>query len=94
MNEQTGTVDLMSLAVAMGRVEEKLTAMSERENKNGDRLDRVETRLTNIELNLAANVKPRTPWYVWVAGIGAVVLLGLNGFALLNMLGDIAAALP
>lgn len=68
--------------------------MSDRENRTGDRLDKVEERLSSIELNMAQNVRPRVPWYIWVAGIGAAVLLGVNGFALLNVLGDIAAVLP
>ncbi|MEJ1088119.1 hypothetical protein WDU99_07300 [Microbacterium sp. Mu-80] len=83
-----------SLNDASGLRRPELTAMSDRENRTGDRLDRMEERLTKIELNMAENVRPRTPWYVWVAGIGAVILLGVNGFALLDLLGSIAEALP
>lgn len=92
MNENdasTGTV-----LVTLGRIEERLNAMTEKENRTSARLDKVEERLSSIELNLATNVRPRVPWYVWVAGIGGVILLGVNGLALLNVLGDIAAVLP
>lgn len=84
----------VELAVAIGRIEEKLNAMSDRENKTGDRLDKVEERLSKIELNLAENVRPRVPWYTWIAGAGGALLLGLNGFALLQLLAQIASVMP
>lgn len=84
----------VELAVAIGRIEEKLNAMSTTENKTGERLDKMETRLSRIELNFATNVRPRTPWYLWVAGLGGIAVLGLNGFALLQLLGDLAAIVP
>lgn len=84
------TADLTGLAVALGRVEEKLTGMAEKENKTADRLDRLESRLSSIEVNLAANVRPRAPWYVIVGGIGGILVIGLNGFAFFQLLAAVA----
>lgn len=84
----------VELAVAIGRIEEKLNAMSDRENKTGDRLDKLEDRLSRIELNLAENVRPRVPWYTWVAGVGGAMLLGLNGLALFQLLTQITQFMP
>lgn len=91
---KTGAVDLTGLAVAVGRIEEKLTAMSEKESKTADRLDKMEERLGKIELNMAQNVRPRQPWYVWIAGLGGIAALALNGYALLQVLAQVAAAVP
>lgn len=70
------TTDLTELFVAVGRIEEKLSSMSSREDKTNDRLDKIDSRLGALELNMAANVRPKTPWWVIVgglAGIGSVV---------------------
>lgn len=91
---QTTSTDMTGLAVAMGRVEEKLNAMSEKENKTGERLDKIDERLTKLELNIATNVRPKTPWYLWVGGVGALLLLGLNGFALIELLVNLATVAP
>jgi len=72
----TETTDLTELFVAVGRIEEKLNHMSDRENKTNERLDKIDNRLSTLELNMAKNVKPKTPWWVIVgglAGVGSVV---------------------
>lgn len=64
MNPETGSIDITGIAVALGRIEEKvshLTAMDER-------LRKVETDLTELK----ARQTPKTPWYVVVAGIGGI----------------------
>lgn len=83
---ETTPIDITGIAVAVGRIEEKLTAMSEKESRTDDRLGRVEDRLTNIELSMATHVRPKAPWWVVVAGVGAAVILGINGIDLLNTL--------
>ena len=93
-NPPTQSVDITGLAVAMGRVEEKLTGMAEKENKTGDRLDKIDQRLTALELNIAANVRPKTPWYNVVAGIGVLVLLAINAWTLFNLGVDLASLTP
>ncbi len=69
MNPDTGNIDITGIAVALGRIEEKvshLTAMDER-------LRKVETDLTELKARQA----PKTPWYTvasGIAGIGSIIL--------------------
>lgn len=79
-------VDLTGIAVAIGRVEEKVSHLAGME----DRLRKVEEAITKLE----AQQKPRTPWWV-VAGGVAATLTALAGFwSLFNLASEIAAAIP
>lgn len=82
MNEDTGTV-----LVTLGRIEERLSAMSEKETKTGERLDRLEAGLQDVKLELAKNVRPKAPWWAVVGAVvgmtsAAAALIG--GFVLLS----------
>lgn len=72
MNPETAAVDITGIAVALGRIEEKvshLTAMDER-------LRKVENDLTELK----ARQVPKAPWYVVVggiAGIGSIILAAI-----------------
>lgn len=71
MNETP--VDLTSIAVALGRIEEKVSHLSGME----ERLRNVETAITEIQ----ATNKPKTPWYVitgGLAGFAAFVMFGVD----------------
>jgi hypothetical protein len=82
--DDNDTMDLTSLFVAVGRIEEKLNSMSERENRTSDRLDKIENRLTKMEADFARNVRPKTPWWVIAGGLSALLVIGLNAIALLR----------
>lgn len=74
MNEDTNTGTVL---VTLGRIEERLNNMSEKETKTGERLDRLEAGLQEVKIEIAKNVRPKTPWYVvasGIAGIGSIVL--------------------
>ncbi|QRY40843.1 hypothetical protein JVX92_00680 [Microbacterium hominis] len=92
MNEDTANTG--TVLVTLGRIEERLAGMHEKETRTNDRLSKVEERLSSIELNLATNVRPKAPWYSYVVGIGGVLLLGLNGFALFDLLAKLAEVTP
>lgn len=71
MNE--ASTDLTSIAVALGRIEEKVSHLTGLE----DRMRNVESAVTEIK----AKQKPSVPWYVvagGLAGIGAGVLYVLD----------------
>ena len=70
MNEST---DLTAIAVALGRIEEKVNHLAGVE----ERLRNVETAITQME----AKERPKPPWWSiagGLAGIGAFVVLGLD----------------
>ena len=90
----TATPVPVELAVAIGRIEEKLTSMSTNENKTGDRLEKIEQRLSNVELNFATNVRPKTPWYTVAAGVGALLAIAINGVMMLNVLNTLGSLIP
>jgi hypothetical protein len=94
MNEETQTHSINTVLVTLGRIEERLSHMSEKENKTSDRLDKLEGRLSSMEMNLATNMRPRTPWYVWATGVGSILVLALNGFSFFNILTDVATNTP
>lgn len=64
MTPQTEAVDLVSIAVAIGRLETKV-----------DRLHAFEARLRTVEDDVTAikaSNKPRAPWYVIASGFAGV----------------------
>ena len=83
---ETGSIDITGIAVALGRIEEKvshLTAMD-------DRLRNVEADVTELK----ARQRPAAPWWLIVGGVAAFAALAVNSIVLVNLLGDIAKALP
>ena len=85
MNE-TGNIDITGIAVALGRIEEKvshLTGMDER-------LRKVESDLTELK----AQQKPKTPWYIVVgglAGIGSLIITASAIWVFMSRVADIFA---
>lgn len=78
MNPETGSIDITGIAVALGRIEEKvshLTAMDER-------LRKVETDLTELK----ARQSPKTPWYVVVGGVAGIGSIIITAVAVLTIL--------
>lgn len=99
MNEEThtGTTDLTGLFVAVGRIEEKLTQMANREEKNEGRLERVETGLNEVKNTVAiiqSAQKPKAPWYVIVGGLAGIGSLLITSFAVIAIMNKIAEVLP
>lgn len=62
MNE--ASTDLTSIAVALGRIEEKVSHLTGLE----DRMRNVESAVTEIK----ARQKPAVPWYLIVGGIAGI----------------------
>jgi hypothetical protein len=98
MNEDThtGAMDLTGLFVAVGRIEQKLTDMANREEKNEGRLERVETGLNEVRNTVAiiqSAQKPRAPWYVIAGGMAGIGSLVLSAFMLITILNKIAEVL-
>ena len=85
MNE-TGSPDITGIAVALGRIEEKVSHLGAMD----DRLRKVEADLTDLR----ARQRPTVPWWVVVGGIAAIATMCVNGFVLISYLGAIADALP
>lgn len=97
MNPETSPFDLTSLAVAVGRIEEKLTAMSKGEDKTSDRLERLESGQATLQSAvdaLKAQQRPRTPWWVVISGLAGTVTAILGFWTLFNLATDIAQLTP
>jgi len=97
VNPETQSVDLTSLSVAVGRIEEKLNAMSNTESRTGERLDRLEARTSAVEtllVELKAQQRPRTPWWVILGGIAAIVTALIGFWTLFNLATDLAQLVP
>lgn len=65
------------LAVALGRVEEKVTRIADMD----DRLRAVEKTVERLD----ATQRPKTPWYFVVAGVGGIIT-GVGGLITLLIL--------
>jgi len=86
MNPETTPMDITGIAVALGRIEEKVSHLTGLE----DRLRNVETQLTELK----AQQKPRAPWWVIMGGIAATGT-ALTGFwVLFNLAADLAGLVP
>lgn len=84
MLSPSGATDLTSLFVAVGRIEEKFTAMNNREERTSERLEKIDNRLTVMETTIAREVKPKTPWWTVVGGVGGIVVIIINTIVILN----------
>lgn len=89
-NHENTSVEMM---VAIGRIEEKLNGMATTEARTGERLDKIDSRLTNVELNMATNLKPRAPWWVIAGGMAALATGAIAVITLLNIAGKLAEVL-
>ena len=78
--------DLTGIAVALGRIEEKVSHLASLE----ERLRTVETALTSLR----AQQRPKTPWWVIIGGVAGTVTTLLGFWALLNLATDIAVLVP
>lgn len=85
--------ELTALFVAIGRIEEKLSNMSERETSTSGRLDKIDGRLSQLELNIAANVRPKTQWWVIAGGLAGIASVITFIVFILNMLYQITTAI-
>ncbi len=97
MNPDTTGVDLMGLAVAVGRIEEKLTGMSSNETRTGERLDRLEARTSAVEsllVEMKAQQRPKAPWWVVVGGVAGTVTAILGFWTLFQLATQLATAMP
>jgi len=96
MDETVSNTALISL----GRIEARLDAMAEKENKTGDRLDRVEavladqnvkfTRLEGVVGEIKNNQKPKTPWWLVLGGVAATITALLGFWTLFNVAVDLS----
>ncbi|MGN7976535.1 hypothetical protein ACTJJ4_03095 [Microbacterium sp. 22195] len=86
MNPESQSIDLTSIAVALGRIEVEVKSIRSMD----ERLRKVETDITELK----AQQRPRAPWYTIVAGIGGILVIGLNGFLMLQLLAKVAAVAP
>lgn len=84
MNPETQNIDLTSIAVALGRIEEKVSHLTGLE----DRLRNVETAITELK----AQQKPRAPWWVIMGGIAATGTSLAGFWVLFNLAADVAAS--
>jgi len=86
VNPETQNVDLTGLSVAVGRIEEKLSHLAGKE----DRLRNVEAQL----VELRAQQRPKTPWWVIVGGIAGIVTALIGFWTLFNLATDLAQLVP
>lgn len=83
--------------ISLGRIEARLDAMSEKESRSADRLDRLEQGMTEVKSELSvikAQAKPKTPWWVIVGGLAAVVTTLIGFWTLFNLASDLAVIVP
>jgi len=84
----------VSVAVAIGRIEEKLSSMGEREGRNDERLTRVEgslAALNNTVTEMRAQQRPKAPWYVVVGGIAGIGTIALAAWTMFQLAAQLAA---
>lgn len=89
MNTSTESVDITGIAVALGRIEEKVSHLGGIE----DRLRAVESTVTEMK----AQQKPRAPWWTVVGAVVGIVTGSGSVIALLAVLsrvGDVLGQLP
>lgn len=65
MNETTNPVDMTGMAVALGRIEEKVSRL----DGFDDRLRKLETSVERMD----AKQSPKTPWYVVLGGVASAL---------------------
>lgn len=83
--------------ISLGRIEARLDAMAEKESRSADRLDRLEQSMTEVKSELSvikAQAKPKTPWWVIVGGLAAVVTTLIGFWTLFNLASDLAVLTP
>jgi len=76
---QQPQVDLTQIAVAIGRIEEKVT-----------RISKLEDRIAHVEkqtIELTAKMPTRTPWFSAVAGISSVLSILISAVVLIQFIG-------
>lgn len=76
---ETQTIDVVGLAVALGRVETKVDALTSTETRVSDRLTALEIAVGKLQ----TSQRPRTPWY---SVVGAVVSIIVGCGALATLL--------
>ena len=89
--------DLVSFAVALGRVEEKLNALGQNESRRDDRMERLESGLLEVKTEITtmkAQQKPRTPWWAVWGGIAALTSVLGGGWLFLQFAIQVASKLP
>lgn len=94
--DDTGGLSNAAL-ISLGRIEERLAAMVERENRSADRLDRLEQSMTEVKSELSvikAQAKPKTPWWVIIGGLAAAVTTLIGFWTLFNLASDLAVLMP
>lgn len=83
--------------ISLGRIEARLDGMAEKENKTGERLDRLESSMHDVKITLSgmqAQQRPKTPWWVIVGGIAGTVTALLGFWTLFNLAVDITNVVP
>lgn len=83
--------------ISLGRIEARLDAMAEKESRSADRLDKLEQSMSEVKSELSvikAQAKPKTPWWVIVGGLAAVVTALIGFWTLFNLASDLAVIVP
>lgn len=80
-NDNSGQTqgNITEIAVAIGRIEEKVT-----------RIEKLEDRLAAVEkktIELTANMPTKTPWFSAVAGISSVLSIIISAVVLIQFIG-------
>lgn len=78
MNPDTTSIDLTSIAVALGRIEAEVKSIRGMD----ERLRKVETDLTELK----ARQQPKTPWYVIAGGISGIGSIIISTVAILTII--------
>lgn len=94
--DDTGGLSNAAL-ISLGRIEARLDAMAEKESRSADRLDKLEQSMSEVKSELSvikAQAKPKTPWWVIIGGLAAVVTTLIGFWTLFNLASDLAVIVP
>lgn len=86
MGSEAPPMDLTGMAVALGRIEEKVSHLSGLD----ERLRALEQTVTELR----SQQKPRAPWWVIIGGLAATVTALAGFWTLFNLASDIATKVP
>lgn len=86
MGTEAPPMDLTGMAVALGRIEEKVSHLSGLD----DRLRALEQTVTELK----TQQKPKAPWWVIVGGMAATVTACAGFWTLFNLASDVASKMP
>lgn len=91
------STDLISIAVTLGRMEAMLTSSKENQQRSDDRLERVESGLTEVKADISvlkSQQRPKTPWWAIAGGVAAVLAAVAGFWQLFSLAAQIAQSLP